>query len=72
MEEADLPPPTDSEGILDRAGLYEGRRCVWYLKRANNFANRVYKRLSKSSEIRSALIAVNGRLPTKAEMNNPP
>ena len=71
-EEADLPPPTDPEGILDRAGLYEGRRGVWYLKSANNFATRVYERLSKSSEIRSALRAVNGRLPNKAEMNNPP
>ena len=71
-EEAKLPPPTDPEGILDRAGLYEGRRGVWYLKRANNFANRVYERLSKSSDIRSALRAVNGRLPTEAEMNNPP
>ena len=71
-EEADLPPPTDPEGILDRAGLYEGRRGVWYLKRANNFATRVYERLSSSSEIRSALRAVNGRLPTEAEMNNPP
>ena len=71
-EQATGPPPTDPEGILDRAGLYEGRRGVWYLKRANNFATRVYERLSKSSEIRSALRAVNGRLPTKAEMNNPP
>ena len=71
-EEADLPPPTDPEGILDRAGLYEGRRGVWYLKRANNFATRVYERLSSSSEIRSAIRAVNGRLPTEAEMNNPP
>ena len=71
-EEATGPPPTDPEGILDRAGLYEGRRGVWYLKRANNFATRVYERLSKSSEIRSALRAVNGRLPTKTEMNNPP
>ena len=71
-EEADLPPPTDPEGILDRAGLYEGRRGVWYLNRANNFAARTYERLSKSSEIRSALRAVNGRLPTKAEMNTQP
>jgi len=27
---------------------------------------------NSNSEIRSALASVNGRLPTKAEMNNPP
>ena len=64
--------PKHAKRVLDDANLWEGKPGVWYLKRANNFATRVYERLSKSSEIRSALRAVNGRLPTKAEMNNPP
>ncbi len=58
--------------VLGDADLWEGKPGVWYLKQANNFAARTYERLSNSRKIRSALRAVNGRLPTKAEMNNAP
>ena len=64
--------PKHAKRVLDDADLWEGNPGVWFLKRANNFAARTYERLSNSRKIRSALASVNGRLPTKAEMNNPP
>ena len=64
--------PQHAKRVLDDANLWEGKPGVWFLKRANNFSGRTYERLSQSNRIRSALASVNGRLPTKAEMNNPP
>ena len=64
--------PQHAKRVLDDANLWEGKPGVWFLKQANNFSGRTYERLSQSNRIRSALASVNGRLPTKAEMNNPP
>ena len=64
--------PKHAKRVLDDANLWEGKPGVWFLKRANNFSGRTYERLSQSNRIRSALASVNGRLPTPAEMNNPP
>jgi len=64
--------PQHAKRVLDDANLWEGKPGVWFLKRDNNFSGRTYERLSQSNRIRSALASVNGRLPTEAEMNNPP
>jgi hypothetical protein len=57
---------------LGKAGLWEARPGVWFLKRDNKWSAGVYKRLAVTEHVSTALKEVNGRLPTKAEMNNPP
>ncbi len=63
---------SDAKMILQDRGLYEGRPGVWFFPQSGRLVSRQYGRILKDPKVKRALQRLGARLPTPAEMQNPP